>query len=245
MQPHEELLDEAQYDDEGRVISAEQIRSDFMNHIGTMLANVALGLFLIYLVLVAYEIFPIRIKDPAWMLSFASTVCNYMLFPLAGLVFLHISAAIAAPNHRLHARRRYFSRLAIIPLLGYLLLVPLIGFANWRGVRLIQTRQKIDNVRINKNNQFLTKEINAATSAKDLQIRLRNSGGPTLPDNMLNQPLPLLQNQAKEIISQATNFAKIQAKTPSSPEVVQVYWQSVKLVLLALLSAFCFASVTW
>ena len=65
MQPHEELLDEAQYDDEGRVISAEQIRSDFMNHIGTMLANVALGLFLIYLVLVAYEIFPIRIKDPA------------------------------------------------------------------------------------------------------------------------------------------------------------------------------------
>jgi uncharacterized membrane protein (DUF485 family) len=220
-------------------------REDLANSAAEMLADTALGLFLIFIVLVAFDIFPLRIKDSAWMLSFATTVCNTMLFPLAGLLFLHLAAALATPNEPMHARRRFFSRLALLAVLGYLLLIPLIGFANWRGVRLIQARQQVDTIRINQNNQRLIKEIDAATSAKDLQLRLRNAGGPPMPDSLLDQPLPALQKQAKEILVQATGFAKLQARTPTSPEVIRAYVQSGKLALLSLICAFSFASVSW
>lgn len=220
-------------------------REDLANNIAEMLADAAIGLFLLFLVLVAFDIFPLRIKESPWMLGFATTLCNTMLFPLAGLIFLHLAAALATPNEHVHARRRFFSRLALLAVLGYLLLIPLIGFANWRGVRLIQAEQQIGNSRINQNNQRLTTEIDAATSTKDLQIRLRNAGGPPLPDTLLDQPLATLQKQAKEIIRQATNFAKLQARSPTSPEVIRVYVQSAKLALMALLCAFSFAAVAW
>jgi hypothetical protein len=220
-------------------------REDLANSAAEMLADAALGLFLIFVVIVAFDIFPLRIKDPAWMLTFATTVCNTMLFPLAGLLFLHLAAALATPNEPMHARRRYFSRLAILAVLGYLMLIPLIGFANWRGVRSLEARNQADIVRINQNNQRITKEIEAATSAKDLQFRLKSLRGPALPDSLLDQPLPLLQKQAKNIMVQATNFALVQAKTPYSAAIVPIYIQSGKLALMSLLCAFCFASVTW
>jgi hypothetical protein len=220
-------------------------RDDLANNTAEMLADAAIGLFLLFIVLVAFDIFPLRIKDSAWMLSFATTLCNTMLFPLAGLMVLHLGAALATPNEHVHARRRFFSRLALLAVLGYLLLIPLIGFANWRGVRFIQAQQQVDTIRINQNNQRLIKEIDAATSAKDLQLRLQNSGGPPMPDSLLGQPLPALQKQAKEILVQATGFAKLQARTPTSPEVIRVYVQSAKLALLALICAFSFAAVAW
>ena len=100
-------------------------------------------------------------------------------------------------------------------------------------------------MRINKNNQILIREINAASSVQDLRLRFQAVGAPPLPDALMNQPFALAQRQAKELISQATSSSKLQGTTPYSPEVTRVYWQSVKLVLLALLSAFCFATASW
>ena len=210
-----------------------------------MLADVAIGLFLIFIVLVGFDSFPLRIKDPNWVLTTARNLCNTMLFPLVGMVLLHLAGALATPNEPVHARRRYFSRLAILAALGYLLLVPLIGFANWRGVRALDAANKAAIARINQNNQRLTSEIDAATSPKDLQFRLRALRGPALPDSLLDQPLPLLQKQAKNIMRQATNLAVMQAQTPYSASLVPIYVQSAKLALLALLCAFSFAAVAW
>jgi len=233
------------YYEEGRVFSQETIRQDSIDQVATMLDKVALGLFGIFIIILLFEISPIRITDPAWMLKLATSLAQNMLFPLAGLLMYHIAAAFASPNHRVQARRRSFGNLALLAAFGYLLLIPLIGFANWRGSSQIKARQETDVVRIKKSVQFLTMEIKTSTSSKQLQERLKNNAGPTLPDSRLNDPLPQLQKEAIDIINQASNYAKIQARTTSSPEVVRIYWQSFKLVLLALVSAFCFASVTW
>jgi hypothetical protein len=106
-----------------------------------MLANVAIGLFLIFIDIVTFQILPIRLLDPAWILIFADSVCNHMLLPLVGLLLFQIDAALASPSLRVHARRFQISRLALVPVIGYLLLVPLIGFANWRGIKVIQAKQ--------------------------------------------------------------------------------------------------------
>ena len=146
------------YDDDMPLPKEEDVRQESLDHLAEMLANVAIGLFLIFIVVVTFQILPIRLLDPAWILTFADSVCKAVLIPLVGLLLFHGAAALASPYLRIHARRFQISRLALVPVIGYLLLVPLIGFANWRGIKVIQTKQQIQNVRINKNNQILIRD---------------------------------------------------------------------------------------
>jgi hypothetical protein len=148
--------------------SKREAQQDYGNQVAWIVANVAIGLFLFFVVVVAAQILPIRLKDPAWILSSADSLTRFMFLPLVGMLLLRIGAALAVPYPRIHARSRFFSRLALFAAIGYLLLAPLIGFANWRMVRIIQQRQQIQSKRINTNNQLLNQAIDAATSAKDL-----------------------------------------------------------------------------
>lgn len=215
------------------------------NHVAWILANVAIGLFLFFVVVVAPQILPIRLKDPAWILSSADSLTRFMFLPLLGLLLVRIGAALAVPYRRVHARSRFFSRLALFAAIGYLLLAPLVGFANWRIVRIIQQRQQLQSKRINTNNQLLNQAIDAATSAKDLQMRFQAIGAPPLPEALINLPFVNVKKQAKDFISQASSATKFRATTPASPEVVRIYWESIQVVLLALLSAFCFFCTSW
>jgi hypothetical protein len=249
--------------------SEREAQQDDGNQVAWIVANVAIGLFLFFVVVVAAQILPIRLQDPAWILSSADSLTRFMFLPLVGMLLLRIGAALAVPYRRIHARSRFFSRLALfgeavaVPYpriharsrffsrlalfaaIGYFLLVPLIGFANWRMVRMIQLRQQLQSKRINTNNQLLNQAIDAATSAKDLQLRFQAIGAPPLPEALINQPFVIVKKQAKDFISQAANATKFRATTPASPEVVRIYWQSFQVVLLAMLSAFCFLCTSW
>lgn len=225
--------------------SEQEAQQDDGNQVAWIVANVAIGLFLFFLVVVAPQILPIRLQDPAWILSSADSLTRFMFLPLVGLLLLRIGAALAVPYRRIHARSRFFSRLALFAAIGYLLLVPLIGFANWRMVRMIQLRQQLQSKRINTNNQLLNQAIDAATSAKDLQLRFQAIGAPPLPEALINQPFVIVKKQAKDFISQAANASKFRATTPASPEVLRIYGQSIQVVLLAMLSGFCFFCTSW
>jgi len=72
------------------------------------------------------------------------------------------------------------------------------------------------------------------------QLRFQDIGAPPPPETLFNQPFVIVKKQAKEFISQASSATKFRATTPVSPEVVRIYLQSIQVVLLALLSAFCF-----
>jgi len=220
--------------------SEQEAQQDDGNQVAWIVANVAIGLFLFFLVVVAAQILPIRLQDPAWILSSADSLTRFMFLPLVGMLLLRIGAALAVPYPRIHARSRFFSRLALFAAIGYLLLAPLIGFANWRMVRIIQQRQQLQSKRINTNNQLLNQAIDAATSAKDLQLRFQAIGAPPLPEVLINQPFVIVKKQAKDFISQAANASKFRATTPASPEVLRIYGQSIQVVLLSMLSAFCF-----
>lgn len=225
--------------------SEREAQQDDGNQVAWIVANVAIGLFLFFVVVVAAQILPIRLQDPAWILSSADSLTRFMFLPLVGMLLLRIGAALAVPYRRIHARSRFFSRLALFAAIGYLLLAPLIGFANWRMVRIIQQRQQLQSKRINTNNQLLNQAIDAATSAKDLQLRFQAIGAPPLPEALINQPFVIVKKQAKDFISQAANASKFRATTPASPEVLRIYGQSIQVVLLAMLSAFCFFCTSW
>ena len=77
------------------------------------------------------------------------------------------------------------------------------------------------------------------------QLRFQDIGAPPPPETLFNQPFVIVKKQAKEFISQASSATKFRATTPVSPEVVRIYLQSIQVVLLALLSAFCFFCTSW
>jgi hypothetical protein len=71
------------------------------------LANVAIGLFLCFVVVVAPQILPVRLKDPALILSSADSLIRFMVLPLLGVLLLRIGAALAVPYRHIHARSRF------------------------------------------------------------------------------------------------------------------------------------------
>jgi hypothetical protein len=195
--------------------SEQEAQQDYGNQVAWILANVAIGLFLSFLVVVGSLILPIRLQDPSWILSSADSLTRFIFLPLVGLLLLRIGAALAVPYRRIHTSSRFFSRPALFAAIDYLLLAPLVGFANWRMVRMIQLRQQLQSKLINTNNQLLSQAIDPATSAKDLQLRYQAIGAPPLPEALINQPFVIVKKQAKDFISQAPSSEQPPLPRPS------------------------------
>jgi hypothetical protein len=168
-----------------------------------------------------------------------------MTIPLAGLVFLHGAAALAPLSKPIQSRREFFSRLARWAAVGFLLLLPLLAFANLSGINNINQSNRVDSARIKQNADRLAGAIGSATSAKDLQSRLQQLGGPALPDSELNQPLPLLKKQAQSLINQVVTASMGQLRNPGAEQYRPIYLTSAKSALLALCGAVGFAALSW
>jgi hypothetical protein len=165
------------------------------------LANVAIGLFLFFVVVVAPQSLPIRLKDPALILSSADSLIRFMVLPLLGGVASPCWRGAGRSLPAYPCQKQLISRLTLFAAIGFLLLVP--------------------------------------------QLRFQDIGAPPPPETLFNQPFVIVKKQAKEFISQASSATKFRATTPVSPEVVRIYLQSIQVVLLALLSAFCFFCTSW
>ena len=210
-----------------------------------MLSDLGLGLIALYLVILGFDILPPRILDPLWMLTTASALCNNISIPLLGMASLHLAAFLAPINNRIQGRQAFFSRLALWACLGFLLLLPVIGFANWRGIRNVSTSNTQTVAQVKRNADRLISQIEAASSPKDLQLRLGRLQGPVLPDSQLNQPLPLLKKQALTLVNRVLNQYLSSIPTPKSDVYTEIYRQSLRTALMAVLAAIMTASLAW
>lgn len=210
-----------------------------------MLSDLGLGLIALYLVIIGFDILPPRILDPLWMLTTASSLCNNISIPLVGMASLHLAAFLAPINNRIQGRQAFFSRVALWACLGFLLLLPVIGFANWRGIRNVSASNTQTVAQVKRNADRLIAQIEAASSPKDLQLRLGRLQGPVLPDSQLNQPLPLLKKQALTLVNRVLNQYLTSIPTPKSEVYTEIYRQSLRTALMALLAAIMTASLAW
>jgi hypothetical protein len=210
-----------------------------------LLSDAALAFFALYLVVIGFDIFPPRPLDPLWLLTTAASLCNSMTIPFAGLTLLHISAALAPMNNRVQQRREFYSRVAAWVALGFLLLLPLIGYANWRGIRNVNTNNVQAVSTVKRNASRLISQINAARTPQELQQKLRRYQGPVLPNSELNQPLPQLKKQALTLVNQILNRYLESVPKPSSEAYGEIYRQSVRTALMALLGCLASASLAW
>ena len=210
-----------------------------------MLSDGALALFITYLILVAFDALPARLLDPAWMLNLALSLSGNMAIPLAALTFSHVAAWMTPMNNSIKARRNLFGSIARWAMLGFLLLIPLIGYATWAGSNAIKIQNQIQSDTAKKTSENLVKFIDQATSPGELQAGLIALNGPNIPNQSLNQPLPLLKKQALLIVNQSYDSFKVAVKNRGSEQFIPLYVQALKAFLLSIVGAVASAALSW
>ena len=222
-----------------------QVRHEINNSVGLVLSDIAIGLFILYVVFVVADILPIRLLDPLWIITLAGTLCNTATLPLAGLAFLHLAAALNSASRTIEERRILASRLAAWAALGFLLLIPLIGYANWKGIANVRLANQRNIAAVNRKSAELTNQIRQASTAKDLQERMAKSQGPAIPTEALFLPLENLKKQSLLSVEVASKALRNQSVGPFSEGYLPIYKQSLRAMALALGAAFSFAAGAW
>ena len=220
-------------------------QNQIANTAAVMLSDGALALFITYLILVAFDALPPRLLDPAWILSLALSLSGNMAIPLAALAFIHVAAWMTPMNNSIQARRNFFGSIARWAMLGFLFLLPLIGYATWAGSNAIKIQNEIQINTAKNTNDNLVKFIGLAASPSELQAGLIALNGPNIPNQLLDKPLPLLKKQALLIVNQAYESFLLGVKNRGSEQFIPLYSQALKAFMLSILGAVASAALSW
>ena len=220
-------------------------QNQIANTVAVMLSDGALALFATYALLVAFDTLPPRLLDPAWMLNLALSLSGNMAIPLAALAFIHVAAWMTPMSNAIQARRNFFGSIARWAMLGFLFLLPLIGYATWAGSNAIKIQNEIQKNTAKNTNDNLVKFIGLATSPSELQAGLIALNGPSIPNQLLNQPLPQLKKQALLIVNQSYKSFLLGVKNRGSEQFIPLYVQALKAFLLSIVGAVASAALSW
>ncbi len=155
------------------------------------LAFMAIALFVIYLITWLANILPIRLLDTAWQLRFISACLDSATIPLVALGLLHLAAYLDPGNPTLQQRRDVLTRLAIVAVIGFLLIVPLQAYAGWRSVAAARTNVTRQLSAATSTFDLLQDTITTATSLDNLQARLQGIQTPSQGIRFEDQGLSL------------------------------------------------------
>jgi hypothetical protein len=202
----------------------------------------AVCLLSLYGLVVLASILPPRLLDPAWQLRFTNALINNGFLALLGLALVHLAAHLDPANPHLVRRRDNLAALALAAVLGFLLLVPLQGYAVWRGIGNANSQQSSQLRQVTGRISAVRKAINSATSPQDLQRRLQGLRVPPLGAAELEQPLPVLRRTMLETLEQAEIRAGDQLRGIQPTGLWAIIQGSIRAVLSSLVLMVGFAA---
>jgi fumarate reductase subunit D len=211
----------------------------------TVLVSAALATFAFFVVDVAADLLSPQPQDPLWLLKAATAFTNAFIIPVVGVLFLHLAAAVSPLADVGQRCRALASRAAILLALVFLLLLPILGFATWRGIANVKTasRQQVD--QINRNAERVRVAIRKASSPKELQQFMVEQQGPQVTAEELNTPLAKLK-QAKLLSVERVKFYYVGQIPGIRTEAYEpIFMQTLRTTALALTASLCFASLAW
>jgi len=212
--------------------------------IASQLGILAVCLLVLYVVAVLAAILPPRLTDPAWQLRFTTALINNGFSALLGLALLHLASYLHPSNPHLGRRRADFARWALIPVLGFLLLIPLQGYAVWRGITSANNEQNSQLKGVTGRISAVREAINKSSSTQELQQRLVALRLPPLSAPDLAQPLPQLRKAMLSSLDQAEIRATDRLKGIQPQQLWQVAQGSIRTVLSSLVLVVGFAAFT-
>jgi|GEM_PF-643229 len=210
----------------------------------SLLNGSAFAMVGVFVISVIATLFPPRLLDPLWLTSVILAVLANAGFALTGFVLIHLATAFAPDRIDLQMRRDWASRLAVLVALGFLLLIPLQGYAIWRGLGLNSMAQGRQLEAAQGRIQALRRVIHSSPSLDALQDGLVQIKGPDLLP--ADQRLPLPQLKSKLLADLATAEAGMHQKFPgvvlTPGRLLSILLINLRVVLLALIFAFAFAA---
>lgn len=224
--------------------SVEIRQTQLAKSAAVMLSDGALALFVTYAIVVAFDILPPRLLDPAWMMKLALSLSVNMAIPLAAIAFLQVAAWMGPKNYSIQARRNIFGKIIRWAMLGFLLLLPLIGYSTWTNVKAIKIQNQTQKNNAKDATNRFVELINTATSPSELQVGLAALKGPNIPNELLNQPLPLLKQQSLLIVNQAYKSFLLNTENRASAQSTALYLQALKAFILSLIGAVTCAALS-
>ena len=211
----------------------------------TVLISAALATFALFLVDVAAELLPPRPQDPLWLLQAATGFVNTLTIPLAGVLFFHLAAALVPLKGMGEFWRTWASRVATVLALLFLLLLPLLGFATWRGITNVQSAVQQEVKLISSNADRVRAAIRKASSPKELQQFMSEQKGPRVNDEEFDIPLATLKKSKLLLVDQVqTNYTN-QIPGVKSRRYYPIFMQTLRTSALALAGSAGFAALAW
>jgi len=211
----------------------------------TVLISAAFATFALFLVDVAAELLPPRPQDPLWLLQAAMGFVNTFTIPLVGVLFLHLAAALAPLKNLGELFRTWASRVATMLALFFLFLLPLLGFATWRGITNVQTAVQQEVNLINLNADRVRVAIRKATTPKELQQFMAEQKGPRVNFEEFNIPLATLKKSKLLLVDQVQTYYTNQIPGIRSRRYYPIYMQTLRTSALALAGSAGFAGLAW
>jgi hypothetical protein len=202
----------------------------------------AVCLLILYGLVVLAAILPPRLLDPAWQIRFTNALINNGFLALLGLGLLHLAAYLDPANPHLARRRDNFAALALAAVLGFLLLIPLQGYAVWRGIGNANSQQTSQLRQVTGRLSAVREAINSSTSTQDLQRRLQVLRVPPLGPNDLAQPLPALRKSMLDALERTEIRAGDQLRGIQPEGLWAIIQGSLRVVLSALVLVVGFAA---
>jgi hypothetical protein len=212
--------------------------------IASQLGILAVCLLVLYVVAVLAAILPPALLDPAWQLRFTNALINNGFIALLGLALLHLAAYLHPTNPHLGRRRNDFATWALIPVLGFLLLIPLQGYAVWRGISTANNQQNSQLKGVTGRISALREAINKSSSTQELQQRLVALKVPPLSSPDLARPLPQLRKAMLDSLERTEIRATDKFKGIQPQQLWLVIQGSIRAVLTTLVLAVGFAAFT-
>lgn len=210
--------------------------------VGRMLSRITLPLFLVFIAAVVASILPIRLLDPTWQLRFTASLINNSSIALFAMALAWLAPVFHPSSGRIRARRDLLASWAMAAVIGYLLLIPLQGFAVWRGIRSANDSQGQQLKSATTRLQELRKATREAANTTELQARLQSLRGPSLPSSSLSQPIESLRPQILSGLDTAETEVRQRFGGLPADRLWQLIQDSLRIMVSALAYAFAFAA---
>jgi len=207
--------------------------------LAALAAVTAMGLLVLFVLAVALPLLPPKLADPFWLLAFTGAFCTNGFLALLAVLLLHLAAALQPESWRHHFHRLLVCQCSRLVMVGFLLLIPLQGFAAWRGLEAAQSLSyragRVQQARLAQFRQVVERSGTIA----ELQNQLAAIQAPPLSAADQRLGLPALKaDLLSQIKAQETSLLK--QAGPRVPTEVLIK-DSLRVLLLAPLLAMAFA----
>lgn len=196
--------------------------------VSDLLMATGTGLLIVFLGYLIVDSFPIALLVPGWQIALVTRLLSLSSLPLVGFACVHL-AVILNPANPFHRRRLDIMRQwATAAAIGFLLLIPLQGFATWKSYSTAKSNERTLIQQARKRLAPVKQAIESATSIDDLEQKLSQipSVGDGLTAEARSKPIEEVKKDIMANLERSENLYTQRVATATGPGMIWAALQS-------------------